>query len=368
MRKKKLLTIALLLSVFGNSHTFAQTRIDRSHNSMRIGDAVKKYQIETDNIWDLSKSGKGSKEFSETHENFKTDTITALFKGTRKYYALHSDSLLYVGLENPQEKDSFYIAEPTCIFPMSLGSMYNGVFACHVSYCDKMRYHKYGIYTVHADSIGTLTLPGGDTIDNALQICRKRKYVYDQLGTDTSVVAPIYSETEILHELARNSETYTEVEKVLYIKGYRYPIVTDFTLYNTNGEECTRETYFTPLDEEEALLLDEANSLARNQYGAEPDDAGDNDDTFSFVRNNTDAQELLFNCGKYITANHLSGTIQCKLQLSDSKGIVYRTKDFSLDSSARSEVSVSYSGLRPGQYLISLIINNQTYTSNFIFE
>jgi len=365
MHTKRLLAIALLLGAVG--HTFSQTRIDRSHNSMRIGDVVKKYQIETDNIWDLSHSEKGNNAFSETHENFKTDTITVLFNGTRKYYAFHSDSLLYVGLENPLEKDSVYIAETSIVFPMSLGDKHSGVFACHKSYCDKMRFHKYGTYTVHADSIGSLTLPDGSVVENALEICCKRKYRYEQLESDTLVADPIYSEAEILQKISKGGDVYTEVEKVLYIKGYRYPIVTDFILYTPNGEICTKETYFTSLDDEEGILLDEANMQVRNQNVVESNDET-NDDISSFVRKNTDAKEILFNCEKYITTNGLSGTIQCKLQLSDSKGVVYRTKDLSLDSSAKNEASVSYSGLRPGQYIISLIINNQTYTSNFIFE
>ena len=172
-----------------------------------------------------------------------------------------------------------------------------------------------------------------------------------------------------MQKLAERTDVYTEIEKELYVKGYRYPVVRDFVLYNSENEICMKETYFSPLDEEEGILLDEANMLARNQDNVESnDDAIANDDMSSFVRKNTDSKEILFNCEKYIIANNLSGTIQCKLQLSDSKGIVYRTKDFSLDSSAKNDASVSYSGLRPGQYIISLIINNQTYTSNFIFE
>ena len=367
MYTKRLLVIVLLLGAVG--HTFSQARIDRSHNSMRIGDVVKMYQIETDNIWDLSRSEKGNNAFSETHENFKTDTITVLFNGTRKYYAFHSDSLLYVGLENPLEKDSVYIAEASIVFPMSLGDKHSGVFACHKSYCDKMRFHKYGTYTVHADSIGSLTLPDGSVVDNALEICRKRKYIYDQLDFAAQVADPIYSEAEILQQLSKGGDIYTEVEKVLYIKGYRYPIVTDFTLHAPKGEVCTKETYFTPLDEEEGILLDEANIQARSIDSEKAADSTSDDDIIaSFVRNNTASKEVVFDCGRYADAYPMNGTTQCRLLLSDQKGIVYRTKEFALNSSVKSEVSVSYSGLRPGQYVMYLIINNQTYTSNFIFE
>ena len=366
---KTLLTTALLLGALGNCHTFSQTTIDRKHNSMRIGDAVKKYKIKTNDIWNLSHYEKCSDALSESFEDFKTDTITSLFNGTRKYYVFNSESLLFVGSENPQNKESAYLPETSCIFPMTLGNNFSGYFADHVRYCDKEMFHKYGTYTVHADSIGSLKLPNDDIVNNVLQICHERKYVYDQLDSAASVVLPIYDNTEIMQKLAERTDVYTEIEKELYVKGYRYPVVRDFVLYNSENEICMKETYFSPLDEEEGILLDEANMLARNQNVEELNvDTNDNENFSSFVSQNIDTKEVILDLGKYVAAHQFSGTMQCRLLLSDNQGVIYQAKDFSMDSSSKGETGVSYSGLKPGQYIISFIINNQTYTSNFIFE
>lgn len=369
MYKKKLL-IATLLCIIANSRVFSQTTIDFNHNSIRIGDVVKKYKILTGDIWDLSNSEKCSEALDETYEDFKTDTITRLFQGMRKYYAFHSDSLLQVGSESPLVMECFYMPEISYVFPMSLGDKHSGLFASHINYCDKMNFHKYGSCTIHADSIGTLILPDGNIVNNVLQISRKREFLYEQIGLDTSIDSLLFNETEILKNHAEADSIYTEVEKELYIQGYRYPIVKDYTLYFPKNEPCAKETYFFPLEEQEKLSLDIENmQKRRNQDRIENNgNVCNNDDIFLLVRKNPNTKEVIFDCEKYIANYPPSGTKQCRLFLSDIKGLVYRTREFMLDSSSGHNVSMSYSGLRHGQYLLSLVINNQINTMNFIVE
>ncbi len=366
--KRKLLILSLLLSVFGNSNMFAQTVIDLRHNSMKVGDVVEKYKIMTDDVWNLQQAEKCSDAVLDSYEGFKTDTITRLFNGMRKYYVYRSDSLLYVGSENPLQKESLYIPETSCVFPMSLGDKHTGTFAGIIDYCDKMRFHKYGTYTVHADSVGALALPDGTLVGDVLQVCFRRHYIYEQLRLDSQVCLPACSEVEILQRIAAGDNVYTEIEKELYAKGYCYPIVKDFLLYDPMGEPCARETYYYPLSGQETLPLDEANMQARRErHDMEGNgDAKDKDNVLSFVRQDAATMTVVFDSKGYLAVYPSVGTIRCKFLLSDSKGIVCRVKEFTLGTSAADAVGLPYSGLRHGQYIVSIVIGNETYTTNLI--
>lgn len=368
MHKRIMLAFTLLMGIAGNLYTYSQTTIDLNRNSIRVGDVVDKYRVSTVNIWDLSNSEKCSNMQSESYEDFKTDTLTRLFHSTRKYFTYHSDSLFYAGAENPQIVDTAYIPEITYIYPMSLGDKYSGFFASHITYCDKMKFHKYGTYTVHADSIGTLVLPNGTSISNALQICHKREFRYDQLCTDSLNTPITYSNNEIIQKLIVHDSIYTEIEKEIYVYGYRYPVVTDFALYNAKNEQCLRDTYFYPLEEQENIPLDEPNMEARRNPSCRDEKADilEKRDISSFVRNNIDTKEIAFDCKDYLSAYPSGSALQCRMLLSDSMGIVYQARDFS--SASNSKISMSYSGLRRGQYVLSLIINKEISTINFIIE
>ena len=369
MTTKELLTSALLLIPLCNSPAFSQTAIDLSHNSRRTGDAIEIYKILTDNIWDLSSSNKCGNSIYERNEDFKQDTITVLFQGTRRYFEYNKDTLLYVGLENPQNKELFYRHEVSCIFPMSLGDKISGVFAGHVNYCDKLVLHKFGTYTTHADSIGTLTLPNGNIVANALQISCRRKIMYEQIDScDTDSILPQYTKAEILGKQSEGTDIYTEVEKNIYIKGYRYPIIRDMLLYNPKGELCQSETYYAPPEGQDLLYLDEPNLEARRDQVDLDNNSPLNDavDVSSFINNRPSSMEVSFDIGGFLAKYPQNGTDQCRLLLSDNRGIVYRTRNYTVTPAANQEISLSYSGLRNGQYVLSVVINNQIYTNNFI--
>lgn len=370
MSKIELLSSLLLLFLFNCNPVFSQASIDLSHNSRRTGDAVEMYKIETDDIWDLSISDKCGAIVYEKNEDFKQDTITVLFNGTRKYYEYRCDSLLYVALENPQNMESFYLPEASCIFPMTLGDKYSGILASHINYCDKLILHKFGIYSVHADSIGTITLRDGNTVDNALQISSRRKYMYEQLDSCDLDSLPQYTKAEISGKLSTGTGIYTEIERNIYIKGYRYPIIKNLELYNPEGESCLTETYYSPLEGQEFLFLDEPNLEARREHSSNDDISSldESVDVFSFVNKRPDAMEVVFDVERFLAEYPQSGTILCRLLLSDSRGIVYRTRSSSVDTSTDKEVGLSYSGLRHGQYVLSVVINNQIYTDNFIVD
>lgn len=366
---KKILPSVLSLFLFYYSPVFSQTTIDLIHNSKRTGDDVKMYKILTDNIWDLSSSAKQGNAIYERNEDFKEDTVTVLFGGTRRYYEYHRDSLLYVALENPQNMESFYLPETSCVFPMTTGDKYSGFLASHINYCDKLILHKFGTYTIHADSIGTLILRDGNTVDNALQISSRRNYMYEQLDSCDFDSLPQYTEGAILEKLSSEKGVYTEVERDIYIKGYRYPIVKDFILYDAEGEPYQSETYYSPPEEQNDLFLDEPNLAARRENCVCDYDESSIElvDIFSYISNRPGSMEVVFDIESYLAANPQNGTIRCQLLLSDNRGIVYRTKNY-YSNPNRQECCLSFSGLRRGQYVLSVVINNQIYTNNFIVD
>lgn len=384
MRKKKFLLLKLydgfkqwsppiilmLLGLIIANQTFGQTAIDAEHNSMRTGDIIKMYKVQADDIWNLSDAKRSSVPVNMSFENFKTDSITLLFNGTRKYYALHSDSLLYLGSESPLQIDTFYIPEVSYVFPVRLKNKHTGVFACYTNYCDKMRFHKFGCYSVQADTIGTLTLPGETIVNNVLQISHKRSVMYEQLEIDSTEALPIYSEADISQKQQESNGIYIEIEKELYAKGFRYPIVKDLTIINPDNQVYLRETYYTPIDDNEGIFLDERNKIARTEVENGIISENDNVESLiiSLLRNNTATKEISFDCEKYIDTIQPNTRLRCRMLLSDNRAIVYRSREFLMDSSNKSDVSISYSGLRPGHYVMSLIINDQIYTENFIFE
>lgn len=89
-------------------------------------------------------------------------------------------------------------------------------------------------------------------------------------------------------------------------------------------------------------------------------------DVSSFVNNRPGAMEVSFDIGGFLAKYPQNGTVQCRLLLSDNRGIVYRTRNYTVTPAANQEISLSYSGLRNGQYVLSVVINNQIYTNNFI--
>lgn len=370
MSKKEIIPALLLLLLFSHSPVFSQLTIDLIHNSKRTGDAIEMYKIETDDIWNLSNSDKCGDVVYEKNEDFKQDSITVLFNGTRRYYEYRYDSLLYVALENSQNMESYYFPETSCIFPMTLGDKHSGILASHIIYCDKLILQKFGTYTVHADSIGSLTLRNGNTIDNALQISCRREYMYEQLDSCDLDSIPQYTKEEISGKLSTGTGIYTEVERNIYLKGYRYPIIKNQELYNPEGDLCLTETYYSPPEEQEVLYLDEPNLEARREHSSYDDvpTLDESVDVFSYVNKRPGSMEVVFDIESFLAEYPQSGTIQCRLLLSDGRGIIYRTRGFSVDSSMDKEVSLSYSGLKHGHYVLSVVIDNKIYTDNFIVD
>ena len=233
--KKLLLFIVLSIICFSlSARNFYALSVQR--NAYRAADRITKQQVEykepgtsgLGKVWDFGAVQPINEEY--TLDYFIPDStdmlrICGMEHNTRYYYRQQADSVWGVGYENSTTMMEYTRPELRLRFPFAYGDTLSSCFEGTGQYGHRIALRVKGITRVEADAMGSLVLPGNDTIKRALRVLTLRHYT--QTGKDS---------------VEMNLESYS-----WYAAGIRYPVfesirttinkkgsANDTTLFNTS--------------------------------------------------------------------------------------------------------------------------------------
>lgn len=192
MKTKNVITIiCILLCSFSIS---AQTTITKPLQGFRGGDTLFKQQIEYKDpgrrgenvLWDFSRLKSINDDYRVCYyvpkkKMLDKQLITCLENRTMYKYAICSDSVLLLGFENSGSKMYNTNPELQLFFPFTYGDSIAKKFEGFGEFMSTHSSSTVGRLITVADATGTLILPDGDTIFNALRIRSDRFYMQQML-------------------------------------------------------------------------------------------------------------------------------------------------------------------------------------------
>lgn len=348
-------------------------QISQSNNHYRGDDALEKRQVTVKNFDMNSKNGVWSLEdavFSKAtckaEYTMENDTLMAVERGNRTYYQQDKNAVIIIGSENVEELVSYDMPETWLQFPMQRGDSVCGYFNGTGTYCEKLFMRRFGTYKTKADGTGKMVLPGGDTLSNVIRLHTERYVGTVMAPIDTMECRiPVFTTDSIIKHLAADTAKVHENIYRWYAEGYRYPVLEAKTVTYC-GKRLTEDMYYCPPEVQEQLVLDEENKAVRARLASESgnDGSGLADDGwgrngghggFKYHVSQNEGNET-------VTVSYSSGTdIKVIAVLANSQGYVYRRAE----QADGSEITLSYSNLRPGQYILHITAAGEQFAEKF---
>ena len=355
--------------------TISGQQISQSNNRYRGNDALEKRQVtvkgfsldDTKGVWSLE-DAELSKATSLAEYTTLTDTLMAEERGCRTYYRQDRGAVSIIGQESVQELVSYDMPETWLLFPMQRGDSVCGYFNGTGTYCERLFMRRFGTYMTKADATGKLVLPGGDTLRNVTRLHTERYVGMVLAPVDTMEHRiPAFTTDSIVSRLANDSARLREDVYRWYAEGYRYPVLEARTTTYCN-RRLTEEMYFCPPEVQEQLVLDEENKAVRARLLAEGDengkDGGSADDGLG-RKGGTDGFGYRFrqdDSSETVTVSYSSEQpVRVTALLANSQGYVYRRAE----RGDGSDITLSYSGLRPGQYILYINASGEQFAEKF---
>ena len=289
------------------------------------------------------------------------DRLTKIFDATRYYECMAGDSLVCLGRESNTLKIEYDRPETIVVFPVNYGDSLFGYFYGRGNYCDVAVLRVKGTYTVKADGLGTVILPGGNAIKNVMRIHTRRVVSCESYPSD-SVWPPCedYSPNDIRQILANDSAVMYEDVYRWYAVGYRYPIFVLSTM-SVGGEETVTSAYYCPTFEQ-SCLVDDVNEAKRvNVAGGTAGDGGTGENAAG------SALPYIFHNDKMTHSVSVSvkssGPLNLEAVLASVGGVVHKSEKRQV--SADITISFDYGSLPKGQYAVYIRIGGECYTEKF---
>lgn len=357
----------LLSTLFTVCLTTSGQQIVQMNNCYRGSDVLEKRQVTfnsfgmngTKGVWSLEEAEVSEDTYDDEYTT-ETDTLMAVERADRTYYSQDRDAVNIIGTENYMEQISYDMPETWLRFPMQRGDSICGYFNGTGKYCDRLFIRRFGTYLTKADAAGKLVLPEGDTLRNVIRLHTERYVGMVAAPIDTmKYKIPAFTVDSIVRRLATDSVRMREDVYRWYAEGYRYPILEAKTVIY-GEEKLSEEMYYCPPEMQEQLAYDEENKQARTRLGTEeatPDVNGDTDhhDNFRYSISRDEGSGT-------ITVSYSSESdVKVDALLANSLGYVYRRASRS-DGSA---ITLSYSGLPRGQYIIHITAGQDHYAEKF---
>lgn len=359
-------SIALII-LFASCLNISGQQVNQTQNRFRGDDATEKKQVQANGfdlqgknkVWSLEDMDLSSKTF-KTKYTSAGDTLMAVERGDRTYFSQDKGTVSIIGSENYMEQISYDMPETWLQFPMQQGDSVSGYFNGTGKYCDRLFMRRFGTYQTKADAAGKLVLPDGDTLRNVIRLHTERYVGMVAAPIDTmKYKIPAFTVDSIVRRLATDSVRMREDVYRWYAEGYRYPILEAKTVIY-GEEKLSEEMYYCPPEMQEQLAYDEENKQARTRLGTEEatsDVNGDTDhhDSFRYSISRDEGSGT-------ITVSYSSESdVKVNALLANSLGYVYRRASRS-DGSA---ITLSYSGLPRGQYIIHITAGQDHYAEKF---
>ena len=368
---KKILSTIIAFTV---CMTISGQQISQSNNRYRGNDMLEKKQVtlkdfdlnSKNGVWSLE-DAEFSKATCKVEYTMETDTLMAVERSNRTYYRQDRNAVTIIGSENVQELVSYDIPETWLRFPMQRGDSVCGYFNGTGSYCEKLFMRRFGTYKTKADATGKMVLPGGDTLRDVTRLHTER-YVGTVLAPIDTMECkiPAFTTDSIIKHLAPDTAKVHENIYRWYAEGYRYPVLEAKTVTYC-GKRLTEEMYYYPPEVQEQLVLDEENKAVRARLASEEgngDGSSLADDGwgrngghggFNYHVSQNEGNET-------VTVSYSSEKpVKVTTMLANSQGYVYRRAE-QTDGSA---ITLSYSTLRHGQYILYVSAGNEQFAEKF---
>ena len=365
--KKEVLSMILLIVCL----TTSGQQVSKHTNSYRGNDMLEKRQVLSRGLELSNKNSKGiwsledaeiAKKSSVAEYTALTDTLMAVERGDRRYFSQDKGTVSIIGSENYMEQISYDMPETWLQFPMEQGDSVCGYFNGIGKYCDRLFMRRFGTYRTKADATGKLVLPDGDTLRNVLRLHTERYVGSITAPIDTMKYRiPAFTTDSIIRHMATDTTLIKEDIYRWYADGYRYPVL-EATIVSRNKQQLSGEIFYYAPEEQELLVLDEENKKTRERLaatGTEKEDGIDSGDAderdFTYHVSQDEGSETI----NISYSSEQSGKVTALLV--NSQGYVFRQTSQSDGSPLR----LSYSGLRPGQYIIGINTGTHQFAEKF---
>ena len=308
------------------------------------------------------------------HMEWGTDSLVAIDNGGMRKYRLKGDSLLLAGTENRLMHIDYSLPETWLRFPMCLGDSIGGLFEGKGQYCERLFLRKAGRYSTKADALGSLVMESSDTIHNVLRLQTERITVTLAQPLDSMLTTygtldsiPLLGSDSITALMALDGKAIRTVTLRYYVPGCRYPVLETCEMGSVAGNGLPIQAsafYSDPYSQ--AGLASASRGFPETSSGG-PNHAPPAENTgnsFSYsLETNTSSQTITVNCSA--SGGTLMGSSSIRLLLCDQQGILYRQVTGVLHPGERESMSVSYAGLRHGQYVLHIEACGQQYSEKF---
>jgi hypothetical protein len=169
--------------------------------------------------------------------------------------------------------------------------------------------------------------------------------------------APVFTIDSIALYMKRDTVPVRTVHYRWYAEGYRYPVLETIAMMEKDSEcpQLTAALYYPP-EEQLRLALDEENNIARAELqertGTNIGDAGTKNLNYQLSHQDYDHR---------LTVNYvLSETVKLKLLLCNIQGVVCQSAEQQGEVGMNS-FTLDYGQLRPGQYLLYILADQESY-------
>lgn len=285
-------------------------------------------------------------------------TLMSIENSSRQYFRLEEEGMLLVGDENKLSKCKYDMPEKwlPCVFYAqdSINGLFNGVGV----YCNRLPYRKFGDYQTKIIGYDQIII-NGDTLNDVARLQTSRRYIVKYLSPDTlySNTLPKFTVDSILYHLRSAESHVTEKQLRWYAKGYRYPIIEHYNLENEKGKLQYSYTVYCPIEEQESMY-DIENDALRRQESMKPHTIGEKNalSKYDMVQNKEESSLRI----KY----ELTESANVLFILADTKGITYKKRRQN-SIAGESQLTISYSGLAHGQYILYIEVNGERFSEKF---
>lgn len=273
---------------------------------------------------------------------------------------------------------AYGIPEIMMRFPMHAGDCISGIYGGNGTYGDKLFVREYGSYKTKAAATGSIILPDGDTLHHVCMLSTERLVFVEAAPADSMRMAygdsiPEYSHDSICSHMLVRTPVNRVREQRWYAAGYRYPILetTEYTAAAGGRLLSKVALYYPPEAQESQLPYDGENEQARllaeggkchhsgdcGKSGGGKGDAADPVSSFHLSQNHE---------AKTVTITYdLDSSASLRAVLASTMGVVYRSAEQAHEAGTGYSLTLSYSGLPHGQYVVSVSAGGLTHTAKF---
>ena len=366
-----------LLSIisFAFCLTVSGQQISQSTNHNRGGDVLEKKQVivkgfslnGSNGVWSIENADISKKTY-QTEYTTENDTIMMLERGNRTYYNIENGLVSIIGLENAQEIISYDMPETWLKFPMYKGDSISGYFNGTGKYCDHLFMRRYGTYLTKTDAVGKLVLPSGDTLRNVVRLHTERHVGTIATPIDTiKRQIPAFTVDSIINHLANDTAKIHEDIYRWYAEGYRYPVL-EAKVVSSRNEKLSEEMFYCPPEMQELLIFDEENKRTRARIEEERVNGYTEDGAHKAPYSPISRSDVDVNGHTAVVTFDLNREASVRGIISTISGMLLRQQSQHFEAGKNWRMEINCQGLRKGEYVIFLNVNNQVISHVFTLQ